>query len=154
MKNMPIIAIFLFFICTGFSIDGRVIKIINGKTVHVLTKNKGKTLIVNLRNIDAPGIRQPLGKEAKKKLSDLAYGQHVTVYIESRISRNLHVLGTLWLKNNKSLNINMELISLGYAWVDPKFSNDNNLIAFSNKTSASLKHTINKTKIFNFMNII
>jgi len=101
--------------------EAKVIKISDGDSMEVLYD---KTPIkIRLAHIDCPELRgsQPFGKHAKKALSDLCFGQLVTVYGENydRYGRLIAVI-----KNNEKQNVNAELLALGMAWHYKKYSKE------------------------------
>src|ERR1035438_2695269 len=57
---------------------GRVVRVLDGDTVSVLTPEK-EEVRVRLAEIDAPEKNQPFGMNSKKMLSDLIFGKDVSV---------------------------------------------------------------------------
>jgi endonuclease YncB( thermonuclease family) len=72
------VLVFLLFPILAYALDGRVVSVIDGDTIYVLTKEK-KRVKIRLSSIDSVEKSQPLGKKAKKALSNLIYGQYVHV---------------------------------------------------------------------------
>lgn len=99
----------------------KVIRVIDGDTMEVLYKNT--PVKVRLAHIDCPEKRgsQPFGNSAKKTLSDLCFGQMVSVKGEKydRYKRLIAVV-----INNKKQIINQEMIRQGMAWHFKKYSSD------------------------------
>ncbi|WP_296701733.1 thermonuclease family protein, partial [Thiocapsa sp. UBA6158] len=60
------------------SLDGKVVRILDGDTVEVLDARK-RTHRVRLAGIDAPESKQPFGAKAKRALSSLVGGKTLTV---------------------------------------------------------------------------
>ncbi len=60
------------------TLTGKVVKITDGDTVHVLKNNHTKEKI-RLAGIDAPEMKQPHGKKAKQYLAALVGNRFVTV---------------------------------------------------------------------------
>ncbi len=60
------------------TITGRVVGVADGDTLTVLTANNDQHRI-RLQGIDAPERNQPFGQRSKQHLSDLAFGQVITV---------------------------------------------------------------------------
>jgi len=60
----------------------KVIRILDGDTMEVLYQNQ--PVKIRLANIDCPEKRgsQPFGNQAKQALSDLCFGQMITVEVE------------------------------------------------------------------------
>ena len=99
----------------------KVIRIIDGDTMEVLYKEM--PIRIRLAHIDCPEKRrkQPFGNNAKVALSDLCFGQEVTVYGENydRYKRLIAVV-----VNNKKQIVNQELVKQGMAWHFKRYSND------------------------------
>lgn len=93
------------------SLTGRVVRIIDGDTVVVLTKSE-RTVRVRLAGIDAPEKGQPFGQRARQYLTSRVAGRVVEVAGDSR-DRYDRILGTLWAD---SRDINAELVCGGLAW--------------------------------------
>lgn len=104
----------------GEVIKGRVVGVIDGDTLDILTPEKEK-IRIRLSGIDAPEKSQPFGKKAKKFLSHLAFDCTASVkVVDTDIFKRkvglVHACGS---------NVNEEMIRNGYAWVyrnyvDPK----------------------------------
>lgn len=62
---------------------GKVVGVADGDTVTVLTAQK-KRFKIRLQGIDAPELRQAFGRQSKKSLSDLVFGQTVQVQLQSK----------------------------------------------------------------------
>lgn len=106
----------------GTTFSAKVIRIIDGDTMEVL---KGKEPVkIRLEHIDCPERRsaQPYNKEAKKTLSDLSFGQQVTVN-GSKYDRYKRLLAVIINKNGQ--NVNQEMVKRGMAWHYKKYSKDN-----------------------------
>jgi endonuclease YncB( thermonuclease family) len=99
----------------------KVIGITDGDTMEVFYQNQ--PVKIRLAHIDCPEKRgiQPFGANAKKALSDLCYGQNVTIYAEKydRYKRLIAVV-----VNNKKQIVNQEMIRQGMAWHFKKYSKD------------------------------
>jgi len=101
--------------------SAKVIRIMDGDTMEVLYQ---KTPIkIRLAHIDCPEKRrsQPYGNNAKIALSNLCFGQQVTVYGEKydRYKRLIAVVA-----NHKKQIVNQEMIKQGMAWHFKKYSKD------------------------------
>ncbi|WP_316755595.1 thermonuclease family protein [Pedobacter aquatilis] len=98
-----------------------VIRILDGDTMEVLYQDH--PIKIRLAHIDCPEKRghQPFGIKAKQALSDLCFGQMVTVQGQKydRYKRLIAVV-----INNKEQVLNQEMIKLGMAWHFKKYSND------------------------------
>lgn len=99
----------------------KVIRIIDGDTMEVLYEEM--PIKIRLAHIDCPEKRgkQPFGNNAKIALSDLCFGQRVTVLGESydRYKRLLAVI-----INEAKQNVNQELVKQGMAWHFKRYSTD------------------------------
>jgi endonuclease YncB( thermonuclease family) len=111
-------------VLTGFenqTFVAKVIRIIDGDTMEVLYENT--PIKIRLAHIDCPEKRgkQPFGNNAKIALSDLCFGQEVTVYGENydRYKRLIAVI-----VNDKKQIVNQELVKQGMAWHFKKYSTD------------------------------
>lgn len=90
---------------------GKVVKIIDGDTIDVLTPQKQK-IRVRLLDIDAPESRQAYGNVSRKHLASLIAGKNVFVK-ENKKDIYHRTLGTIFY--NK-ININAKMVENGYAW--------------------------------------
>lgn len=104
------------------SFIAKIIRILDGDTVEILYEKL--TIKVRLEHIDAPEKRgkQPYGNAAKKVLSDLCFGQIVTISSTGEFDRYGRLIGEIY--NDQGLNINKEMVHLGMAWHFKKYSND------------------------------
>ena len=93
------------------SLTGRVVGVIDGDTVVVLTTSE-RTVRVRLAGIDAPEKGQPFGQRARQFLASRVAGRVVEVAGDSR-DRYDRILGTLWADGS---DINAELVCGGLAW--------------------------------------
>lgn len=114
----------------------KVIRIIDGDTMEILYQ---KTPIkIRLAHIDCPEKRskQPFGTQAKTALSDLCFGQQVTINSQNcdRYGRLIAVI-----TNAKKQIVNQEMIKLGMAWHFTNYSTD--------KTYAKLEQEARKKRI-------
>lgn len=126
-------ALFLLLLLPGFAhlelIDkpgkkpfaARVIRIMDGDTMEVLYQNT--PVKIRLAHIDCPEKRgsQPYGQQAKQALSDLCFGQQVSIRPQNydRYRRLIAVV-----INNKKQVVNQEMIKQGMAWHFKKYSTD------------------------------
>ncbi|HGJ5868561.1 thermonuclease family protein, partial [Arsenophonus nasoniae] len=97
-----------FFCFANFS--GRVVNVIDGDTVFVLTE--GKRVKVRLIGIDAPELGQPFGRRSKQNLLHLSAKKQAEVMTEKQ-DRFGRWLGTLIIAGK---NINAEQVKSGLAW--------------------------------------
>ena len=90
---------------------GRVIKVVDGDTIHVLVDQT--PIRVRLLDIDAPERGQAYANRARQALADMVFGQPVTVHTQGKDIYG-RVLGTVFISQT---DINAELIKEGYVWV-------------------------------------
>lgn len=99
----------------------KVIRIMDGDTLEILYKNK--PIKIRLAHIDCPEKRssQPFNHQSKKALSDLCFGQQVSVYAQKydRYGRLIAVI-----INTKKQVVNQEMIKQGMAWHFKRYSKD------------------------------
>ncbi len=97
--------------CFAAELQGRVVGVLDGDTVDVLTADKTQVRI-RLSGIDAPEKRQAFGKVSKKVLSDLAFGQPVTVEW-SKTDRYGRTVGKVLVRGQ---DVNLQMVQEGLAW--------------------------------------
>lgn len=90
---------------------GKVVKVIDGDTVDVLT-TKNKKIRIRLVDIDAPERGQPYAEKSRQFLAALIAGKSVFVKDKGKDVYQ-RTLGTIYA--NK-LNVNTKMVSNGYAW--------------------------------------
>jgi endonuclease YncB( thermonuclease family) len=99
----------------------KVIGVTDGDTMEILYQQK--PVKIRLAHIDAPEKRksQPYSSNAKKALSDLCFGQQVTVHAQKpdRYGRLIAVV-----VNEKKQIVNQEMVKLGMAWHFKKYSHE------------------------------
>lgn len=99
----------------------KVVRVMDGDTMEALYKNK--LLKIRLAHIDCPEKRssQPFYANSKKALSDLCFGQYVTV-----ITENIDRYGRLicLVMNTKKQIVNQEMVRQGMAWHFKKYSRE------------------------------
>lgn len=93
--------------------------IADGDTLTLLSPEK-KQKRVRLSQIDAPELRMPFGRVAKKSLSDAVYGKMVKVRVDG-VDRYGRVLGTVYVGK---ADINLRQVRRGYAWVYRQYAWD------------------------------
>ena len=125
MKNKLffILCIFLTHNVFAETLTGKVVSIIDGDTVTVLTYDKQTK--VRLAEIDTPEKNQPYGQKAKKALSDFIFGKTVRVEVDT-IDRYGRTVGTIF---SDGQNINKEMVKAGHAWVYIQYAKDKTLFA-------------------------
>lgn len=106
-----------------FSIElvGKVVKVSDGDTVTILAPDKTQYKI-RLNDIDAPEKKQAFGNKSKDNLAKYIAGKTVTVKYQKK-DRYKRILGTIYYNN---MDINLQQVKYGYAWVYKKYSNNQN----------------------------
>lgn len=106
-----------------FAIKAEIIRILDGDTAELLY-NEELPLMLRLQHIDAPEKRgsQPYGNKAKTVLSDLCFGQIVTILTDGDFDMGGRMIGEII--NEEGINVNKEMVRLGYAWHYKKYSDD------------------------------
>lgn len=105
-----LLVILLIFPIYAESISGKVIKITDGDTVHIILTNHEKEKI-RLAGIDAPERKQAHGKKATRYLASLIAGKTVTVEYNKR-DRYGRIVGKI-LYNGE--DVNLKMVQVGYA---------------------------------------
>ncbi len=99
--------------------EGKVIKIIDGDTVHVLDANHHKEKI-RLAGIDTPERKQAYGGKAKRYLASLIGNKYVRVEYKKR-DRYGRIVGKVLYQDK---DINLEMIRAGLAWHYKKYQKE------------------------------
>jgi micrococcal nuclease len=98
---------------------GKVIKIIDGDTFDMLTKEKN-TLRIRMNGIDCPERKQDFYQSAKNALAGYIFNKEVKLFITGR-DRSKRIIATVYCNGE---NINLAMIKNGYAWHYKKYSTD------------------------------
>tara|TARA_X000000368_G_C23032860_1_gene713359 strand:- start:361 stop:870 length:510 start_codon:yes stop_codon:yes gene_type:complete len=98
-------------------IYAKVIKVIDGDTIHLRNKKYGK-IKVRLAEIDAPERDQPYGEEAKVALKKIILNKSVKLN-KVAIDRYNRVIGIVYYND---LEINYFLVRNGFAWCYDKYN--------------------------------
>ena len=101
------------------TITGRVVRVLDGDTVSVLTPQK-EEIRVRLAEIDAPEKSQPFGMKAKKMLSDLIFAKDVSV-LKIDTDRYGRTVGRIY---QGQIDVNLEMVKAGGAWAYTKYLTD------------------------------
>mgnify|MGYP003484647385 FL=1 len=118
-KCLQIVFYILLFYTYANSLEliGKVIKVSDGDTVTILTEDKVSHKI-RLNDIDAPEKKQPFGNKSRDNLASYIAGEIITVKYKSK-DKYGRILGTIYFEN---LDINLQQIKNGYAWVYKQYS--------------------------------
>lgn len=114
------------------TITGKVIGVTDGDTITVLDSEKHQVKI-RLEGIDAPESGQPFGTQAKKALSEKAFGKEVTIK-ETGKDKYGRTLGHVYVGK---LHVNRELVAEGFAWHYKEFNRDADLATAENEARAA-----------------
>ena len=133
------LAIVLFFIVISqvqADFNGKVVKVIDGDTVDILTPKKQKVR-VRLLDIDAPESQQAYGNAARKYLATLIAGKNVFVK-ENKKDIYQRTLGTIFLNQ---ININAKMVESGFAWAYryKGVANNKNMVKLESKAKQNKK---------------
>ena len=104
------------------TLEGRVVKIADGDTLTMLVD--GRQERIRLSDIDTPERKQPFGMRAKQALAEMTFGKTISVFTTTR-DRYGRVIGHITVEG---IDVNAELVRLGYAWVYRRYSNDAELL--------------------------
>ena len=119
MKNILFIALLLS-ASTSFGDDSfRVVGIHDGDSITVLSVEK-KQIKIRLEGIDAPELKQPFGSRAKEHLSSLIMGKDVSLIVKGE-DLYKRTLSKIFLG---AQDVNLTMISDGFAWHYSKYSKD------------------------------
>lgn len=107
----------------GSKYSVKVVGIVDGDTFDGIFELNGKTLQKRYRLacIDTPEKGQPFFKNAKQKLSDLIFGQYVTVKVEQKDRYKREVV---WVINEKEQDVQAEMLKSGMAWHFKRYNQD------------------------------
>ncbi|MBR8461593.1 thermonuclease family protein [Campylobacter sp. faydin G-105] len=114
---MKILYLLLVSFCLAFGLEGRVIKVIDGDTINILTK-ENEVVKIRLFGIDAPELKEKGGKRSKRHLNRLIGDKKVKVQTHG-YDKYRRVLGVIYFKNT---DINGKMITDGYAKAALKYS--------------------------------
>ena len=114
-----LLALVLSYPALADTLTGKVIKITDGDTVHVLQANHTKEKI-RLAGIDAPERKQPHGKKATRYLASLIGNKLVTVEYDKR-DRYGRIVGKI-IHNDS--DVNLKMVKAGYAWHYKKYQKE------------------------------
>jgi micrococcal nuclease len=99
----------------GTNSAGKVISVIDGNTVEVLTESN-EVVIVILADIDSPELTQEFGDAAKKYLEKISLKREVIIEFRGK-DRKGNNLGILFVKGT---DVRVELLQQGLAWTSER----------------------------------
>ncbi len=109
--------ILLTFVTSLFSfadqpLSGKVISVIDGNTIEILTVD-GDKLLIKLSDVDSPELSQEFGKEALAYTTKFCLNKIVEINVVGKDRKGTR-LGIVRLRNGKQLNTS--LLKSGLAW--------------------------------------
>ncbi|MEC9206313.1 MAG: thermonuclease family protein [Pseudomonadota bacterium] len=110
---------------------GKVIKVIDGDTILVLSDEGSKNKI-RLLYIDAPEIKQRYGIDSKKFLKNIVLDKTIIINSEKTDRYNRQLAEIYLYFDNKSIFVNAKMIKSGNAWVYKHDRNNNYLLNLEN----------------------
>lgn len=118
MRKIGLLILFTV-LCFGADLSGRVVKVVDGDTITLLTAEK-KQIKIRLYGIDAPEKKQAFGEKSRNFLADRVGGKVVEIK-GMGVDKYKRFLAVIYFKGT---DINAELVKNGYAWAFVKYSND------------------------------
>ena len=106
------------------SIQGKVIKIIDGDTFDLLLKDN-TTIRIRMNGIDCPEKGQPYFKNAKQGLASFIFGKEVSITSTGK-DRYKRTLADVYIGDDF---INLKMIAAGFAWHFKRYSKSKTLAA-------------------------
>ncbi len=102
---------------TNFDITGKVVRIVDGDTVHVF-EGEGVQTKIRLHGIDTPERAQPYYRTARDALDEMIAGKQVGVQVIDT-DRYGRTVGVIYLDGR---NINLAMVQGGHAWWYRKYA--------------------------------
>lgn len=106
------------------TLEGKVVKVMDGDTIEVLSTTPLKRTRIRLANIDAPESSQAFGNASKQYLSSIVAGRYVQVKIQSHDQYG-RVVGDIY---QNGIYVNGQMVKEGLAWVYSKYNTNSQLI--------------------------
>lgn len=126
-KNSFLISLLLFFLplpTVADALNGKVINITDGNTIHILD-DSGIKHKIRLAGIDAPGKGQDFGTNSRQHLGSLIHGKEVLVEFIKR-DRKGRIVGTVFFEDYG--DVNLEMVRAGMAWWFWKYRNEQSTV--------------------------
>jgi micrococcal nuclease len=101
------------------SLNGKVIKIVDGDTFDVLTDAQ-TTIRIRMNGIDCPERKQDYYQVCKDALSEYIFGKKVQLITHGKDKYTRTIADVFYKKEN----INLTMIKNGFAWHYKKYSSD------------------------------
>lgn len=119
MKIFAILVLIFSGLASAETLTGRVVSVADGDTITILT-SANEQVKIRLAQIDAPEKKQPWGERSKQSLSDLVFNKDVVIEADTK-DRYGRTVGQVLLDE---VDINLEQIKRGMAWVYEKYAKD------------------------------
>lgn len=124
MKNLLLFPLLFLSLAQAETIQCKVNEVISGDTIKCLTDDKKQNITVSLIDIDAPGLDQPYGAEAKKTLSSMVLNQNIALSYYDETSHKSYISICSWSSRpeydndgqNCGIDAGLSVIRQGYAW--------------------------------------
>lgn len=104
-------------------IQCKAVGITDGDTLTCVTAEKAQ-IKVRLAEIDTPEKKQPYGEKAKQALAGMVHGKQVTLAVQAKDRYGRTVARV----HQGNLDVNLEMVSQGAAWVYRKYSEDRTML--------------------------
>ena len=114
-----LITLFLIFPLWANTLTGKVIKVVDGDTVHILLDNHDIEKI-RLAGIDAPEKRQAHGSKATRYLASMVARKSVTIEYNKR-DRYGRIVGKILYNGD---DVNLQMVKVGYSWHYKKYQKE------------------------------
>ena len=120
IQLISLLVLLLPLLAAAETITGRVVKVTDGDTVHVLDSTKERHKI-RLGGIDAPERKQPWGRASTEHLKAMVAGKQVRVK-SVKYDRYGRLVGDVWVRPRdcpdcgKTLFVNHAMVLDGMAW--------------------------------------
>ena len=105
------------------SLNGQVLKVIDGDTITIITDTQ-QTRKIRLSEIDTPERDQPWGRQASRALSEKVANKSIVAKV-SGVDRYDRVIAEIFVGER---NINHEMVSEGHAWAYRRYLKNDYLL--------------------------
>ncbi len=95
--------------------EGKVVKVSDGDTVHVL-QSENKLLKIRLYGIDAPEKKQPYGQKCREELAQRVAGNTVKVWLREQDRYGRWIGKVTYSSKGEWKDVGLDLLQIGCAW--------------------------------------
>ena len=95
--------------------EGKVVKVSDGDTVHVLQHEK-TLLKIRLYGIDAPEKKQPYGQKCREELAQRVAGHSVKVWLREQDRYGRWIGKVTYSSKGEWKDVGLDLLQIGCAW--------------------------------------